>query len=351
MLQADVDELVMDIEIFGCSSDEYELLSATGFSVMSEAVHVPSADVRRLTRAVVCTPDDIVVTSGAQQAFDLLARILVVPDVTRVAIENPGYPPMRIAFEAAGGTVVPVDVDDEGLIVERLPRDVGVICLCPSHQFPLGVTMSARRRRALLAFAREQGAVIVEDDYDGEFRHDGPALAALRSADDADVVFYVGTFSKCMLPALRLGFLIAPAWAIDTAVVAKNCLDWHCPTPVQMGVADFIDGGHLARHVRRMRRIYRRRRDAVVERLSTDLAPWLTPIASSYGMHVTAVARPSLDVESVATALRRQGVMLHTLARYHLRPSSWHGLVFGFGTADLADLDRGLTMLRATLQR
>lgn len=119
------------------------------------------------------------------------------------------------------------------MIVERLPANVGVICVTPSHQFPLGVTMSKRRRRALVEFARSRDAVIVEDDYDGEFRFDGTPLEALRSSDFADVVFYVGTFSKCMLPGLRLGFVVAPDWAMSTLIAAKNSMDWHCPTPIQ----------------------------------------------------------------------------------------------------------------------
>src|SRR6266567_1081186 len=152
-----------------------------------------------LTRAVVCEPDDIIVTAGAQQAFDLLARVLVTPGRTVVAVEDPGYPPMRVAFAAAGAKLVPVEVDAEGLIVDRLPPEVGVICVCPSHQFPLGVTMSTRRRKSLLEFARSRGAVIIEDDYDGEFRYDGSHMEELRASEATGVVFYVGTFSKCML--------------------------------------------------------------------------------------------------------------------------------------------------------
>ena len=129
-----------------------------------------------LTRAVACRPDDVLITAGAQQAFDLLARVLVKPNETIVAIEDPGYPPMRVAFAAAGARMVPVGVDEEGLIIEDLPAGVSVICVCPSHQFPLGVTMSKRRRQALIEFAREHGAVIIEDDYDGEFRYDGNPL-------------------------------------------------------------------------------------------------------------------------------------------------------------------------------
>jgi GntR family transcriptional regulator / MocR family aminotransferase len=304
-----------------------------------------------LTRAVVCQPDDILVTSGAQQAFDLLARVLVTPGETTVAVEDPGYPPMRVAFAAAGARLAPVAVDGEGLIVERIPPEAGVICLSPSHQFPLGVTMSTRRREALVAFARDRGAVIVEDDYDGEFRYEGNPLKALRTPEAADVVFYVGTFSKCMLPALRLGFIVAPDWAMRTLVAAKNCLDWHCSTPVQTGVAEFISEGHLARHVRKMREIYRRRRQLLLKLVQDEFGEWLDPIASFYGMHIAAVARDSVDLESVTEALLQDNVKIHTLSRYHLGPQTRGGLVFGYGAADLPEIEHGLSLLREALPR
>jgi GntR family transcriptional regulator/MocR family aminotransferase len=302
-----------------------------------------------LTRAVVCRPDDIVVTSGAQQAFDLLARILITPNKTVVAIEDPGYPPMRVAFVAAGAKLVPAAVDAEGLIVDRLPPDAGVICVCPSHQFPLGVTMSPRRRKALIEFARRRGAVIVEDDYDGEFRYDGSPLEALRVSTNADVVFYVGTFSKCMLPALRLGFVVAPDWAMRTLVAAKNSLDWHCSTPLQMGVCEFIAGGHLARHVRKMREIYRKRRQLLLTSLQEDFGRWLEPVPSFYGMHVAATVCGQVDLEAVAHTLLRRNVKIHTLKRYYLGSPAINGLVFGYAAVDLPDIRRGLFALRQAL--
>jgi GntR family transcriptional regulator/MocR family aminotransferase len=304
-----------------------------------------------LTRAVVCRPEDVLVTSGAQQAFDLLARALVIPGETVVAVEDPGYPPMRVAFAAAGARLVPVGVDDEGLLVEQLPADVNIICVCPSHQFPLGVTMSARRRKALVAFARSHNAVIVEDDYDGEFRYDGASLQALQSADSADVVFYVGTFSKCMLPALRLGFLVAPEWAMRTLVAAKNCLDWHCSMPTQLGVAGFISQGHLARHVRRMRQLYKQRRQALLTALGKELGKWLEPIPSCYGMHIAAGARGSthLDLERVSETLLEHGVKIHTVSRYYLGQPGRPGLIFGYGAVGPAEIARGLTVLRKVL--
>jgi len=304
-----------------------------------------------LTRAVVCRPDDVLITSGAQQAFDLLARVLVSPGKTVVAVENPGYPPMRVPFSAAGARVVPIGVDGEGLMVEELPPDASVICLCPSHQFPLGVTMSARRRRALLDFALRNGAVIIEDDYDGEFRYEGTPVEALRTRDAAGSVFYVGTFSKCMLPAFRLGFIIAPDWAMPTLVAAKNCLDWHSATPLQMAVARFVSEGHLARHVRRMRDIYRQRSQLLLKSLDEELGRWLVPGSSYYGLHIAALTRVPLDLDVITDTLSQSNVRLHTLARYYLGPHTRTGLVLGYGVADLTQLKQGLSLLRKAFLR
>ena len=303
-----------------------------------------------VTRAVVCDPDEILISCGAQQAFDVLARVLVKGPETVVAVEEPGYPPMRVAFAAAGATIVPVGVDAEGMSLDEIPERVNVICVCPSHQFPLGMTMSAERRKALIELARAREAVIVEDDYDGEFRHDGAALQALRSTDAADVVFYVGTFSKCMLPALRLGFLVAPDWALGALVLAKNCLDWHCSTPTQLAVAGFIADGHLARHIRKMRHIYAERRGALLMSLREKFDDRLDVVPSLYGMHVTALARTTaVDLENVATGLLRNNVKLHTLRRYYLGPERRQGLVFGLGTADLPGIERGLSELYSAM--
>jgi GntR family transcriptional regulator/MocR family aminotransferase len=304
-----------------------------------------------LTRAIACRPDDVLVTSGAQQAFDLIARILVKPGQTTVAIEDPGYPPMRAAFASAGARVAPVPVDAEGIIVEAIPGDASVICVCPSHQFPLGMSMSPRRRCELIDRARARGAVIVEDDYDGEFRYEGSPLEALRSAASSDLVFYVGTFSKSMLPAIRLGFVIPPRWAFPTMLVAKNCVDWHCATPIQLAVAGFISDGHLARHVRRMRRIYRQRRELLMRELQAHFGRWLEPIPSYYGMHVTAMSRGDFDCEAASQALEAEGVMLHSLDRYHAAGSGSQGLVFGYGAADLPALRHGLSVLAAVIKR
>ncbi|XRD91029.1 PLP-dependent aminotransferase family protein [Dyella nitratireducens] len=302
-----------------------------------------------ISRAVVCEPDDVLVTAGAQQAFDMLARVLVTPGVTTVAMEDPGYPPMRAAFLAAGAKIVPIPVDAEGLVVDALPVPVQIVCVCPSHQFPLGVSMSAPRRTALLNFARKQGAVIVEDDYDGEFRYDGTPLQALRSTATADDVFYVGTFSKCMLPALRLGFVVAPQWAMPALTTAKNCLDWHCPTLTQMAVARFIADGHLARHVRKLRDVYKRRRDLIEDILQTDFAQELSPMPSHYGMHMAAFATQPKRLKRVTSRLLESNVHVHTFERYFFGTPTSEGLVFGYGAVDLNDIEQGLKTLRRVL--
>ena len=302
-----------------------------------------------VSRAVVCEPDDVLVTAGAQQAFDLLARVLVTPGVTTVAMEDPGYPPMRAAFLAAGAKLVPIPVDAEGLVVDALPDSVRIVCVCPSHQFPLGTSMSMQRRTALLDFARKHGAVIVEDDYDGEFRYDGTPLQALRSTATADNVFYVGTFSKCMFPALRLGFVVAPPWALSALITAKNCLDWHCPTLTQMAVARFIADGHLAHHVRKLRAVFRKRRDLVENILRSDFTDELVPMQSHYGMHVAACSTQPKQLERVTARLLESNVHLHSFERYFFGTPTSEGLVFGYGAVDLKEIEQGLQVLRRVL--
>lgn len=304
-----------------------------------------------MTRAVACRPEEVLVTSGAQQAFDLIARSLVRPGQTIVAVEDPGFPPMRVPFAAAGAKLVPVRVDSEGLVIDDIPRNAGIICVCPSHQFPLGMSMSPARREALLQFARHIGAVIVEDDYDGEFRYDGSPLRALRNASSSDLVFYVGSFSKCMLPSLRLGFVIPPAWAARTLVAAKNALDWHCSIPLQLAVAAFIKDGHLGRHVRRMRRVYRQRRDHLLDLLTRDLKHRLTPIPSTYGLHLTATVTEDVNSEAISAALAREGIYCHALTRYFLGPPAISGFVISYASADRTQLGIAADALARQLQK
>ena len=301
------------------------------------------------TRAVACGADDVLVTAGAQQAFDLLARVLVTPGKTVVAMEDPGYPPARAAFTAAGAVIVPVPVDDEGLRVDRLPRRAHVVYVTPSHQFPLGCVLSTERRRQLLAWARQRGAVIVEDDYDGEFRFDNRPLDALQTLADDESVFYVGTFSKTLFPALRVGFAIAPSWARAALRVARQRSDWHGNLPVQDTLAAFIAEGHLARHVRRMRATYGERRSLLLEGVQQRLDRWLVPAPGCAGLHIATRCVAGMDAARVADRARARGVNVDTIGRYAQGRDVADGLLFGYGAIEAAAIPPALRILEDVL--
>jgi GntR family transcriptional regulator/MocR family aminotransferase len=302
------------------------------------------------TRAVACSANDVVVTAGAQQAFDLIARVLVTPGRTVVAVEDPGYPPLRDVFAVAGAVIAPVPVDDEGLRVDLLPPDTQVICVTPSHQFPLGVAMSAQRRRQLLTVARQRGAVIVEDDYDGEFRFDNRPLDALQTLSDDESVLYVGTFSKSLFPGLRMGFIIAPEWARHALIVARQRADWHGNLQAQNTLASFITEGHLTRHVRRMRAVYGERRRRLAEGLGEHLGHWLAPIPASAGLHVGTRAIVDFDVHRVVAGARERGVNVDWVGRYAAGPGHQEGLLFGYGAIDAEAIPEALQRLRAAFE-
>jgi GntR family transcriptional regulator/MocR family aminotransferase len=302
------------------------------------------------TRAVSCEADDVVVTAGAQQAFDLLARVLVTPGRTTAALEDPGYPPLRASFIAAGAKVSAVPVDAEGLIVDHLPRQARVICVTPSHQFPLGGVMSARRRGELLDFAQTHRAVIIEDDYDGEFRFGDRPLDALQTLDRAASVFYVGTFSKSLLPGVRLAYIVAPPWARPALIAAKALADGHCCTLTQDTLALLIAEGHLARHVRKMQRIYAGRRDRLIEGLKSGCAEWLDPVPSAAGLHIAAVSKKVVDEAALVAEARKLGVRVHALGVNYVRRPVKRGLLFGYGAIEENDIAEGLTRLRRALR-
>jgi GntR family transcriptional regulator/MocR family aminotransferase len=318
-----------------------------GIPALREAIaqHVAFA------RAVACSADDVIVTSGAQQAFDLIARLLVTPGQTKVAVEEPGYPPVRAAFAAAGAKLVPLPVDDEGLCIDRLPDDVRIISVTPSHQSPTGVAMSLRRRAALLELARRHHAVIVEDDYDGEFRFGGRPLDALQTLDRDALVFYVGTFSKSMFPSLRKGFVVAPAWARDGLVTVRQCADSHCDTITQSALAAFIRDGHLARHVRHMRPIYAERRAALLGGLHGKLGEWLEPIPSEAGLHLAARIRDAGLAPRIMPIVLRHVVGAESTADYAMSRDIAPAVTFGYGVIDAADISEAMSALQRGLKK
>ncbi len=315
--------------------------TAAGRPALREAIakHVSFA------RAVACDAADIVVTSGAQQAFDLLARILLTPKRNVVAMEDPGYQRARMAFMAAGAKVVPVPVDEEGLIVEKLPATASIIYVTPSHQFPTGAVMSPRRRAELLAFASAHDVAIVEDDYDAEFRFGVRPLDALQTLDRAGSVFYVGTFSKSLFPDLRLGFVAAPAWAQPALLAAKHYADGQCSPLLQETLASFIGEGHLARHVRRMRQVYSGRREALLDGLDKYLSAHLVPVPSAAGLHLAAFTRAPVDAGKIVERAAREGTGVYSLSRFQIGRTGRSGLVFGYSSLTEREITEGLIRL------
>jgi GntR family transcriptional regulator/MocR family aminotransferase len=290
-----------------------------------------------LSRGVRCEPSQIIVTAGAQQALDLVARVLLRRGEA-AWLEDPGYFGARETLTAAGAHIVAVPVDSEGMDAaagEALAPDARLAYVSPSHQFPLGVTMSMSRRLALLDWAARADAWIVEDDYDGEFRYVGRPLASLQGLDaerrsaatgsgSTGRVLYVGTFSKTLYPSLRLGYLIVPELLVDTFAAAKAAADRHTSTVEQAVLTEFIVDGHYARHVRRMRLAYAARQATLISAASAHLSPWLDVRPASAGMHLVAWLRDSLVQAGVSdqalseTALAG-GVVATALSSYRAR--------------------------------
>jgi GntR family transcriptional regulator / MocR family aminotransferase len=242
-----------------------------------------------------------------------------------------------------------IPVDAEGILVDQIPDQTRLIYVTPAHQFPLGMPMSMARRKALLKRASELGAIIIEDDYDSEFRYEGRPTDSLQSMDTEGLVAFVGTFSKIMQPELRIGYLIAPPAIREAVAIAKHLSDWHAPTMVQWALAKFIDDGYLQKHIRRCHAIYASRREQLLSRFSTDLAPWLQPIAATAGFHMTVLTRSDIDIPLLLKLARRVDVGLYAIdIFYHALPPV-QGLFFGYGAIETLDIAPVLDRVKAIL--
>jgi GntR family transcriptional regulator/MocR family aminotransferase len=304
------------------------------------------------SRGIEAGPEAVTVTNGTQQALDLVARVLVAPGET-VAVEDPGYQPPRLLFESHGLRVAGVPVDDEGLVVDQLPADVRLVYVTPSHQYPLGMAMSLPRRIALLEWAERHDAAVIEDDYDSEFRYGGRPIEPLHTLDRSGRVIYVGSLSKSMLPTLRLGFVVTPPPLHDAVHSAKFVTDWHTPLPAQGALARFIDEGWLARHVRKMRNVYRERHQTLLEGLAAELAGDLAVVPSAAGLHVSALAtRLSVDqVEEVARRAQAAGVGLQRLSWFRVERPPLAGFAIGYGGITADRIGEGLRRVRQAFEQ
>jgi GntR family transcriptional regulator/MocR family aminotransferase len=303
------------------------------------------------SRSIVTTPEQLFVTAGAQQAIDLMVRLLVRPGDT-VAIEEPGYVAARLLCESVGAKVAPVPVDADGIVVDAIPAEARVIYTTPSHQSPTGATLSLPRRRALLEFAERHGIAVIEDDYDSEYRHDDRPLEPLHTLDRSGRVIYVGTFSKTLSPALRLGFAALPASLVAAGMQAREMMDWQAPTINQQAMVRFIGDGHLERHLRRSRKVYRERHRLVVDfvRRQAELGR-LHEIATNHaGLHVVAHLPSGGDEDDVRSRARDRGVAIGSYRTTWARPDPPAGINIGFGAIDTALLPPALEILGEVLR-
>ena len=303
-------------------------------------------------RAVRCEPEQVIVVAGAQQALDLAARVLLDPG-DAAWVEEPGYLGAKGALRAAGARLVPVPLDGQGMNVEagaRLEPSARLVYVSPSHQYPSGVTMSLSRRLALIEWASRAGAWILEDDYDSEYRYEGRPLAALQGLDTEGRVIYIGTFSKVLFPALRLGYMVVPADLAEAFCNARALSDRHSPTVEQAVLADFIEEGHFARHVRRMRALYAARQEVLVEAARRDLRGLLEVEPSDAGLHLVGWLPAGRDDREAARAAEAHGVEAQPLSSFCLKTPERQGLVLGYAGYDEAEIREGVARLAAALR-
>jgi GntR family transcriptional regulator/MocR family aminotransferase len=306
----------------------------------------------RAARAVRCEASQVVVVSGSQQGLDIVARLLLDPG-DHVWMEDPGYLGARGAFLGAGARVSPVPVDAEGMMVsagiERQPR-ARMVYVTPSHQFPMGVTMTLARRLALLEWVRRSGAWVIEDDYDSEFRYSGRPIAALQGLDFTGRVIYLGTFSKVLFPSLRLGYLILPPELVEPFSNARALVDRHSSLIEQAVLADFIVEGHFARHIRRMRALYAHRHAAFVETARKELAGLLEVQPQDAGMHLAGWLAEGVDDAAASRKAFEHGVEAPPLSAYAIEPLSRGGLLLGFTATGTREIREGVRRLASALR-
>ncbi len=301
-------------------------------------------------RGVRCVPDQVIITTGTQQAIDLTARLLV-DDGDTVVVEDPCYPSARRVFTMLGASIVDVPVDDHGLCTDALPElPARLLYTTPSHQYPLGATLPVSRRLELLAWADRQGAIVIEDDYDSEFRHAGRPLEAMQGLDRSGRVAYVGSFSKVLYPTLRLGYLVAPLALVDHAREAKRLLDLQTATAGQEALAELMQSGQFEAHLRRMRRLYRARRAVLLDALARELPGLATPGPSEAGLYLHVVLAAGLDETTVAERAAARGVGVYPAGPYFVRPVERPGLVLGYSALTEDAIVEGIRRLRLAIE-
>jgi GntR family transcriptional regulator / MocR family aminotransferase len=320
-----------------------------GYRPLREAV----AEYLNTSRGVKCRADQVLIVSGAQEGFDRTARLLLNPGES-AWIEEPGYRGAAAVLRAAGAKICGVPVDQEGLNLEsgiRRWHRPKLVYATPAHQFPLGVTMSLRRRLALLEWARKSGVIIFEDDYDSEYRYSGRPVPALQGLDRAGVVIFGGSFSAVMFPALRLGYLVVPPEMVDVFAAAQSVSTHHPPLLGQAVLCDFIREGHFARHIRRMREVYAERLGVLLKAAREKLQGEVEISNVEAGLQTIGWLRSGIKAESVERAAAERNVEVRPLSRYAYGRAPRNGIVLGFAAVEPRELRRGVDELARVLDR
>jgi len=321
---------------------------AMGYPPFRDAI----AEYLGAVRGVRCEASQILVTTGSQQALQISAQVLLDPK-DRVWMEEPGYPGARQAFMTAGAQLIPVRVDHDGMnVAEIIPRgrNARAAYVTPSHQYPMGMTMSATRRMLLLSWAVRTGAWIIEDDYDSEYRFGSHPMASLQGLDADGRVIYIGTFSKVMFPALRLGYVVVPKDLVPAFSAAREAADIFSSTLYQAVLTDFIREGHFARHIRRMRMLYMDRRRALVNAIQIQMGDMLEVIGAEAGMHLVALLPRGTDDVAVSRKAAQRGISAMPLSICYLKPPTRGGLILGYGGANAHQIHDGIRKLRMSVQ-
>ncbi|HZQ23794.1 MAG TPA: PLP-dependent aminotransferase family protein [Terriglobales bacterium] len=320
---------------------------ALGYRPLREAV----AEYLNTSRGVTCSAEQVLIVSGAQEALDRTARLLLNAGEP-VWLEEPGYPGAAVVFRALGAKMCAVPVDEEGMQVDAGERRWGrarLVYVTPGHQFPLGVTMSLRRRLALLEWARRTGAMIFEDDYDSEYRYSGRPVPAMQGLDRAGVVIFGGSFSAVLCPALRLGYLVVPPDMVDLFASAESVSTQHPPLLEQAVLCDFITEGHFARHIRRMRELYAERLAVLLESAERELRGVLQISSVEAGLQTIGALKNGMKAERAEKLAADRSVEVLALSRYGWGRPRAEGLVLGFAAVDPRELRRGVSELARAL--
>lgn len=318
-----------------------------GLRALREAI----ANYLRTARSVRCEADQVMIVSGSQQALDISARVLV-DSGSAVWVEEPGYRLARDVFSRVGCRLIPVPVDNDGLDVctgIRQCRKARIAIVTPSHQFPLGVTMSAKRRFELLDWAQNTGAWIIEDDYDSEYRYDSSPIASLQGLDVNARVIYIGTFSKVLFPSLRVGYIVIPRNLVDHFSAARRFMDYGPPLFFQGVIADFIQDGHFARHLRRMRSLYQKRRAALVESIDRELGSTVKVLGSDAGMHLTTTLQNNISDTEISRRAASDSLWIWPLSASYLERATSKGFILGFANTAETDIAPAVQKLRNVL--